>query len=82
MSRKIALLGAASLIACVVSACGGHDEGAVEAVSQPDQSLDTAQVLVLAQRTSENELPFQVNNGAVAIDDTSDTSQPISINTM
>jgi len=46
------------------------------------QQLDTAQVLALAQQTSETSSPFQVNDGALTLTDTSDTSQAIVIDAM
>ncbi len=46
------------------------------------RSLDTAQVLTLAQQTSETSDPFVVNGGAVTLNDTSETSLPVAINTM
>jgi hypothetical protein len=44
------------------------------------QSLDTAQVLAQAQQTSEIAFPHQINDGALTLTDTSETSQPISVN--
>jgi hypothetical protein len=45
------------------------------------QSLDTAQVLAQARETSETSTPYPVNDGALTLNDTSDTSEPISVNT-
>jgi hypothetical protein len=44
--------------------------------------LDTAQVLALAKQTSETSSPFAVNGGALTLTDTSDTSEPISVDGM
>jgi hypothetical protein len=41
------------------------------------QQLDTARVLALAQQTSETSSPFQVNDGALTLTDTSDSTQAI-----
>jgi len=43
------------------------------------QQLDTAHVLALAQQTSDTSSPFQVDDGALTLTDTSDTSVPISV---
>jgi hypothetical protein len=43
------------------------------------QQLDTAQVLALAQQTSETSSPFQVNDGALTLTDTSDSTQAVGI---
>jgi hypothetical protein len=44
-----------------------------------NMSLDTAQVLALAQATSETSSPFAVNGGAFSFTDTSETTAPISV---
>jgi hypothetical protein len=44
--------------------------------------IDTAQLLSLAQATSETSTPFAVDGGLVTFSDTSETSAPISINAM
>jgi len=43
-------------------------------------SLDTAQVLAQAKETSETSAPYAVNDGAMRLTDTSDTSEPLGIN--
>jgi hypothetical protein len=43
------------------------------------QELDSAAVLAMAQKTSEVNQPIALNDNAVAITDTSDTTQPISV---
>ena len=46
------------------------------------QQLDTAQVLALARSGSETAVPLQVDGGLLAITDTSDTAEAISVNGM
>ncbi len=46
------------------------------------QELDTAQVLTLAQKTSEVSVPIQVDDGALTLTDTSETTAAISVNGM
>lgn len=85
MSRTILVLGAAALAACSLTGCGSSSEPLSEMTPAPQsqaQTLDTAQVLALAQQSSETSTPFQVNDGAVTLTDTSETSDPISVNAM
>jgi hypothetical protein len=82
MNRKPLILGVATVAAGILSACGGSDEPNATAGSEPPQSLDTQQVLVLARLTSDHTQPFQVNDGALTLNDTSETAEPISINAM
>jgi hypothetical protein len=49
---------------------------------QAPQSLDTAQVLALAQVTSEASEPIVVNGGALTLNDTSETGAPIAVSAM
>ena len=82
MKHKMAILGVAAITAGSISACGG-DNGQATAMSPPpivNQSLDTAQVLVQARQTSEISSPYAVNDGALVLTDTSDTTEPVSIN--
>jgi hypothetical protein len=85
MNRKITVIGAA-LATGVLASCGGsHDEiGQQSSPSTPsspstNQSLDTVQLLVLAKTSSETSSPFAVNNGAVTLIDTSDTTAAMAI---
>jgi len=74
---------AALLIATALTACGGGSSSSATnppAGTSSAQSLDTAQVLAQAQKTSEIAFPYQVSDGAVTLTDTSETSQPISVN--
>jgi hypothetical protein len=76
MNRKLLLLGVLGLTA----ACHDHhDNPPVTPPASTSQSLDTAQVLALAQHTSESAAPTAVNGGALTLNDTSDTSAPIPV---
>jgi|GEM_PF-1139650 hypothetical protein len=84
MKRKTALLGAAALAAAALSACGDHTPaGSMSMPTTPTtQELDTAQVLALAQKTSEVSAPIQVDDGALTLTDSSETTKAISVNGM
>jgi len=83
MSRTTVVLGAAALAACSLTGCGSSKEPLSEITPAPQsQALDTAQVLALAQQSSETSTPFQVNDGALTFTDTSESSDPISVNAM
>jgi hypothetical protein len=83
MTIKRLLLGAAGLSAGLVAAChDDHHGGSPPPPPSTSRSLDTAQVLVLAQQSSETSLPLAVNGGAVTLNDTSETSAPIAVNAM
>jgi hypothetical protein len=83
MTIKRLLLGAVGLSAGLVAAChDDHHGGPPPPPPSTSQSLDTAQVLVLAQQSSETNAPFPVNGGAVTLNDTSETSAPIAVNAM
>jgi hypothetical protein len=84
VKQKIAILGVAALAAGSISACGG-DRGQAAAVmpsttSVTSQSLDALQVLAQARQASETSSPYSVNDGALVLTDTSDTSVPIGVN--
>ena len=88
MKRKVAIVTACAP-AVLASACGGGDHNGSPMPSAPqppptssNQMLDTAQVLALAKQTSETSSPFAVNGGALTLTDTSDTSEPISVDGM
>ena len=82
MKSKILLLGALGAVS-MLAACGGHDDNAAPpattSTSSGSMSLDTAQVLAMAQVTSETSSPIAVNGGAVTLSDTSETSSPIAV---
>ena len=82
MKRKLAIMTSVGLAAGLVSGCGGGDRGeAATGASPPPSSvsLTTLDNLSLAQKTSETSTPFAVNNGAVRLSDTSETSEPVNI---
>ncbi len=88
MKSKILILGAICAAPCILAACGGNDNGSSTSTTTPTpppttsnvMELDTAQVLALAQVTSETSTPFSVNGGALVLTDTSQTSSPLSVN--
>ena len=83
MKSKLLLLGAAGLCVVAVVAChdDNHSAPPAAATAQP-QALDTAQVLAMAQKTSETSAPIPVDNGGVTLTDTSETSAPIAATSM
>jgi hypothetical protein len=86
MKLKITLIGAAAIAAAALSGCGGDNSQASMPTAPPPtpvgQQLDTAQVLALAQKTSEVSTPFVVDGGMLTLTDTSDTTDAISVNGM
>jgi hypothetical protein len=83
VKQKIAILAVAALAAGSISACGGgNGQAAVmpPPTSVTSQSLDAVQVLAQARQASETSSPYSVNDGALVLTDTSDTSEPISVN--
>jgi hypothetical protein len=81
MKRTLVVIGAAAITAAALAACG-HDHGPSGTVTPPptSQALSTIQVYGLAIHPSEVSAPIAVNDGAVTITDTSETSAPISVN--
>jgi hypothetical protein len=83
MKRKLAMMGTAALAAGLVTACGGgSDDTATTSAPVSNQALDTAQVLAQARTTSESASPFAVDDGALVLTDTSESSEPASVNGM
>ena len=95
MKRKIALIGAAAIAAAALTACGhgSHSAGNSTGMSSSSsssssggtssaQQLDSAQVLALAQKSSEVDSAFEVNDGMLTLTDDSDTAEAISVNGM
>jgi hypothetical protein len=84
MKPWIAIIGASACLALLISACGSSDSsGALPpppASTAAGMSLDTAQVLAQARQASETGEPYAVNDGALSLADTSDTSEPLAIN--
>jgi hypothetical protein len=94
MKRNIALIGAAAIAAAALTACGGGSDSAGNSSGMSSssssssggtssaQQLDTAQVLALAQKSSEVDSAFEVNDGMLTLTDDSDTAEAISVNGM
>jgi len=89
MKSKVLILGAICTVTSLLAACGGNDNGSSNTstttpppttTTPSGMGLDTAQVLALAQVTSETSAPFAVDGGAVTLDDSSETSSPIAVN--
>jgi len=84
MKSKILLFGAMGAALLAVG-CGNNNGGSATPVVTPPpvtsnvMALDTAQVLALAQVTSETSSPFAVDGGAFTFIDTSETTSPISV---
>ncbi len=87
MKSKLLILGVICAATGLVAACH-HDSGGSGSTTPPPttpppsttMSLDTAQILALAQVTSETSSPFAVDGGAFVQTDTSETSAPIAVN--
>jgi hypothetical protein len=85
MNLRTPLLVSLGLCAGILAACSNdHPNASLPPVPIPQtpQALDTAQVLALAQKTSETGNPFVVNGGLVTLNDTSETSVPIAVDPM
>ena len=85
MKTKLVIMTSVGLAAGMVSGCGGQQGQGSAATAPPlssAQSLNTEKVLAQAQVTSETTAPFTVDAGALTLTDTSETSEPISINGM
>ena len=84
MKTKLAIMTSVGLAAGLVSGCG-TEQGGSAAISPPtntSQSLNTAQVLAQAKAASDTSAPYAVNAGALTLTDTSETSEPISVDGM
>ena len=87
MQLKTVVLVAAAMTVASLAGCGhDHQTTTVPPPTTPPtsdvQTLDTAQVLALAQKTSETGAPFVVNGGLLMLSDSSDTAEAISVNGM
>ncbi len=85
MKTKLAVLSAMGVAAVLVTACGHDDNTAMNPPPAPPsmtQSLDTAAVLTMARMGSETSEPMMVDDGAVLLTDTSETTDPISVAAM
>lgn len=92
MKSKILLIGLCAAVS-VAAGCGGNDDAVPSMTSTTPPmmpptpppptsnptSFDTAQVLAMAQQTSETSAPVEVNGGAFAFTDTSETTTPITV---
>jgi len=76
MNTKLLLVGAVALSGALLAGCWDQQ------TAPASLSVDTAQVLALARRPSETGAPFPVNDGALTLNDTRETSVPIAVNTM
>jgi hypothetical protein len=73
------------MTATLITACGHDDKTTMNPPPPPPptvQSLDTAAVLAMAMMSSETSDPIMVNEGVVVLTDTSETTEPISIDAM
>ncbi len=85
MKRKVMAILAVALGTGLVSACndGNHAAAMQSAPAAPTvQMLDTAQVLSAARQATETGTPFAVDGGLLVLNDTSETSEPLAVNTM
>lgn len=82
MKAKVAIPLVGVVAGSLMSACGGGDSHPPATQMQQPQALDTSQVLAQARVTSETAEPYQVDDGALTLTDTSETSEPISVNAM
>lgn len=81
MNLKLLLFGTVGLSG-LIAACHDDHHGAQAPPPPTSQSLDTAQVLALAQQSSETAAPTAVNGGALTLNDTGETSAPIAVSAM
>jgi hypothetical protein len=85
MNTKLAIVTSVGLAAGLVSGCGTESGQSASGTTPPvstSQSLNTEKVLAQAQVASETTAPYAVNGGALTLTDTSETSEPMSINGM
>jgi hypothetical protein len=82
MKNPRLIVGSSSVLLLVAS-CGGHDHMAQNPPPPPGpttQSLSTADVLAQARMPSETMEPYVVDDGALTLTDTSDETEPASVN--
>lgn len=86
MNLKTPLLFSLGICAGFLAACSNNDHPNASLppvpIPQTPQALDTAQVLALAEKTSETASPFAVNGGLITLTDTSETSSPVAVDAM
>jgi hypothetical protein len=82
MKLKIAMTAAMAAAVAALSGCGGSDESAAmapPATTPAGRGLVTSQVLAQARQPSETSEPYAVNDGAVSLLDSRETTDPINI---
>ena len=88
MKRKVAVIGVATVVTGILAACGhDHDNSGSTTTPTPPApppsttvNVTTAELLAnYATRLSETASPVAVNGGAFNITDTSETTEPISV---
>jgi hypothetical protein len=82
MNLKIAMIAATAAAVAALSGCGGSDESAAMSPplsTPPGQGLVTSQVLAQARQSSESAEPYAVNDAAVSLLDSSETTDPINL---
>jgi len=85
MKTKLAIMTSVGLAAGLVSGCGSQSGQGMAGSTAPvstSQALDTQKVLAQAQVPTETATPYAVDAGMLTLTDTSETSEPISINGM
>ncbi|MDB6008863.1 MAG: hypothetical protein JWL65_1113 [Gammaproteobacteria bacterium] len=85
MKRKIVVIGVAAAVAGILSACGHDHSGGSPSPPTPPMSTNvnvtTSELLTgYAQKASETASPAVVNGDMFTITDTSETTNPISVN--
>jgi hypothetical protein len=85
MKRKTVVIGVASAVAVILSACGNDHSGGSPPVTPPptstNVSVTTSELLTgYAEKPSETASPILVNGSMFTISDTSETTNPISVN--
>ena len=83
MKPKLLIVAVAAGVAASVSSCGGPSTDTLPEPMTPASpvimEVTTAQILREAQQPSESAEPYPVNNGVLVFTDTSDTTEPITI---
>ena len=85
MKRKTVVIGVAAAVAGILSACGHDHSGGSPPVTPPPTSTNvnvtTTELLTgYAEKPAETASPILVNGGVFTISDTSETTNPISVN--
>ena len=87
MKRKIVVIGVFAAVAGILSACGHDHSGGSPPPSPPtpppstNVNVTTSELLTgYAEKPSETAPPILVNGGVFTISDTSETTNPITVN--